>query len=100
MLIPVETHRCVEEGRNIVISCTGVGHPSPLVQWKKVNGSFSDRVSTTDILNSTNLRNVTRVTVDLIVTTAHREDTAVYECTVSSLQKNVTRNVSLTVQCM
>ena len=50
--------------------------------------------------NSSNQNNVTRVTVELIVTGAHREDTGVYECTVSSQQRNITANVSLTVQCM
>ena len=49
---------------------------------------------------STNEGNVTNVTVDLIFTETHREDTGVYECSVSNLLNTATRNISLTVQCM
>ena len=49
---------------------------------------------------STNEGNVTRVTVDLIFTGTYRNDTGVYECLVRNLLNYVTRNVSLTVQCM
>ena len=48
---------------------------------------------------STNKGNVTRVTVNLIFTGIHREDTGVYKCLVSNLLNNATGNVSLTVQC-
>ena len=48
---------------------------------------------------STNEGNVIRVTVDLIFTAAHREDTGVYECLVSNLLNNVTESVPLTVHC-
>ena len=48
---------------------------------------------------STNKGNVTRVTVNLIFTGILREDTGVYECSVSNLLNDVTGNVSLTVQC-
>ena len=87
------------EGRTATMKCVGVGHPPPTVQWRKLSGVFSNRISTT-MSNSSNRNNVTRVTVELIVTGAHREDTGVYECTVSSQQRNITANVSLTVQCM
>ena len=49
---------------------------------------------------STTEGNVTRVTVDLIFTGAYREDTGVYECSVSNLLNHVARNMSLVVQCM
>ena len=48
---------------------------------------------------STNEGNVTRVTVELILTRASREDTGVYECSVANLLNIVTRNISLIVQC-
>ena len=89
----------IEEGNNDTFRCVGVGSPPPLVQWKKLNGSLSDRVFITNMSMSTNERNVTNVTVDLIFTGAYREDTGVYECSVSNLLNSVTRNVSLTVQC-
>ena len=49
---------------------------------------------------STNEGNVTRVTVDLILTRASREDTAPYMCSASNLLNRVTRNISLIVRCM
>ena len=89
----------IEEGNNVTFRCIGVGYPPPLVQWSKLNGSLSDRVSITNMSLSTNEGNVTNVTVDLIFTGAYREDTGVYECSVSNLF-NFTRNISLIVQCM
>ena len=49
---------------------------------------------------STNEGNVTRVTVDLTISGAYREDTTNYICSASNLLNRVTRNVSLIVQCM
>ena len=49
---------------------------------------------------STNEGNVTNVTVDLIFTGAYREDTGVYECSVSNLLNDDRSNVSLIIQCM
>ena len=90
----------VREGINITLRCVGVGHPPPLVQWRKLNGSLSDRVSSTNMSMSTNEGNVTGVTVDLIFNGAYREDTGVYECTAINLLNHVTRSIDFTVQCM
>ena len=90
----------IKEGNNVTFRCVGVGYPPPLVQWRKLNGSLSDRVSITNMPMSTNEGNVTNVTVDLIFTGAYREDTGVYECSASNLLNYVTRNVSLILQCM
>ena len=70
------------------------------MQWSKVNGSLSDRTSTTSISMQTNEGNVTNVTVELIFTGTHREDTGVYECSVSNILNSSTRNATLVVQCM
>ena len=99
ILEPLMEIEDVEEGNNGTFRCVGVGSPPPLVQWRKLNESLSDRVSITNMSMSTNEGNVTNVTVDLIFTGAYREDTGVYECSVSNLLSSVTRNVSLTVQC-
>ena len=87
------------EGENVSLRCIGVGHPPPLVQWRKLNESSSDRVSITNMSMSTNEGNVTRVTVDLIITRVLREDTGVYECLVSNHLNTVTGNISAIVQC-
>ena len=86
----------VAEEENVTLRCVGLGHPPPLVQWRKLNGSLSDRVSITNMSMSTN---VTRVTVDLILISVSREDTGDYECLASNIFYNATRNISLIVQC-
>ena len=48
----------------------------------------------------TNEGNVTNVTVDLIFTGTYRDDTGVYECSVSNILNAITRNTTLVVQCM
>ena len=90
----------IVEGNDVTLRCVGLGYPSPLVEWRKLNGSLSDRVSITNMSMLTNEGNVTNVTVDLIFTGTYREDTGVYECSVRNLLNAVTRNHSLTVQCM
>ena len=90
----------IREGENVTLRCIGVGHPPPLVQWRKLNGQLSDRVSSTNRSMSTNEGNVTRVTVELMITEVHREDTGVYECLVSNHLNTVTGSISSVVQCM
>ena len=100
ILEPLGQTDIMAEGNNFTFRCIGVGYPPPLVQWSKVNGSLSDRTSTTNMSMLTNEGNVTNVTVDLIFTGTCREDTGIYECSVSNPLNTITRNVSLTVQCM
>ena len=90
----------IVEGNNVTLKCVGVGYPSPLVEWRKLNGSLSDRVSITNMSMLTNEGNVTNVTVDLIFTGTYREDTGVYECSVSNLLNTVMISIDLVVQCM
>ena len=90
----------IVEGNNVTLRCVGVGYPPPLVEWRKLNGSLSDRVSITNMSMLTNEGNVTNVTVDLIFTGTYREDTGVYECSVSNLLNTVTRNSVLIIRCM
>ena len=90
----------IEESKNITLKCIGVGHPPPIVQWSKVNGSLNDTALSTRMYMSTNEGNVTRVTVDLLLTRVSREDTGMYVCSARNLLNNVTREVTLIVQCM
>ena len=86
-------------GNNVTLRCVGVGYPPPLIEWRKLNGSLSDRVSVTNMSMLTNEGNVTNVTVDLIFTGAYREDTGVYDCSVSNLLNTISRNSTLIIQC-
>ena len=89
-----------EEGENITLRCIGVGHPPPLVQWTKLNGTLSNTTLSTRMSTLTNEGNITRVTLDLLLTGVTREDTGIYACSASNLLNNVTRRVTLVVQCM
>ena len=100
ILEPSERIISIEEENNITLSCVGAGYPPPLVQWSKVNGSLSDRTSTTNMSMLTNEGNVTNVTVDFIFTGTYRDDSGVYECSVSNILNTITRNTTLVVQCM
>ena len=95
----IETNH-FREGGNVTLTCVGVGHPPPLVQWSKLNGSLSNRVSSSNMSLSTNEGNVTRVTIALMITNVFREDTGVYECSVSNHLNTVTGSINLIVQCM
>ena len=90
----------IKEGENTTLRCIGVGHPPPLVQWKRLDKLFDDRVSNTTMLMSTNEGNFTRVTVDLMLPKVSREDIGVYECSASNLLNTAIQNISIIVQCM
>ena len=90
----------IEESKNVTFICTGVGHPPLLVQWSKVNGSLNDAALNTRMSMLTNEGNVARVTLDLLLTSVSREDTGIYVCSASNLLNNVTREVTLVIQCM
>ena len=89
-----------QEGLNITITCIGAGHPPPRVEWRKVDGTISNRTTISNSIMSTNKGNVTRVTTELIITGSYRDDSGRYECLVSNLLNTATSTVNLTVQCM
>ena len=99
ILEPFGQRRDIREGNNTTFRCVGVGYPPPLVQWRKLNGLLSDRTSFNNNSVLTNEGNVTNVTVDLIFTGAYREDTGVYECSVSNILNDIAGNVTFIVQC-
>ena len=88
-----------QEGLNITLTCIGAGHPPPHVVWRKTDGTISTRTTISNSSMFTNKGNVTRVTVELIITGAYRDDSGSYECSVSNLLNTVDSSVNLTVQC-
>ena len=90
----------VTEGNDITIACGAMGYPPPTVTWNRDNGTLSDRVS---ISNSVSTLigdgNVTRVSVNLTIINASREDTGVYTCSASNFIGNDSKSVTVTIQC-
>ena len=88
------------EGNVAIITCEAVGHPMPLVVWNKSDGVLSDRVSVSDSVSvPTGNGNDTRVSKNLTIMNAVREDTGVYSCFANNSVGNDNRNVNVTVQC-
>ena len=90
----------VREGNTTTITCEAFGYPPPTVVWNRINGSLSDRVSVSDSVSvPTGYGNVTRVSVNLTITNASREDTGVYACSANNSIESDIKDVSFTVQC-
>ena len=90
----------VRGGSTTTITCEALGYPPPTIVWSRTNGTLSDRVSVSDSVSvPTGYGNVTRVSVNLTITNASREDTGVYMCSVNNSVGSDKRNVNITVQC-
>ena len=90
----------VREGNTITITCEALGYPPPIIEWNRTNGTLSDRVSVSDSVSvPAGYGNVTRVSVNLTITDASREDTGVYMCSANNSVGSDDSNISITVQC-
>ena len=90
----------VREGDTTTITCEALGYPPPTIVWNRIDGNLSDRVSVSDSVSvPTGYGNVTRVSVNLTITNAYREDTGVYTCSANNSISSDKRNVNITVQC-
>ena len=90
----------VRERNTTTITCKAFGYPPPTVVWNRINGSLSDRVSVSDSVSvPTRYGNVTRVSVNLTITNAYREDTGVYTCSANNSIGSDSKNAGITVQC-
>ena len=88
------------EGNTTTITCEALGYPPPIILWNRIDGILSDRVSVSDSVSiPTGNGNVTRVSVNLTITNAYREDTGVYTCSANNIIGSDNRNASITVQC-
>ena len=94
------TATVIREGMTTTITCEALGYPPPTVVWSRTNGILSDRVSVSDSVSvPTGYGNVTRVSVNLTITNASREDTGMYMCSANNTVGRDERNVNITVQC-
>ena len=90
----------VREGNTTTIMCETLGYPPPAIVWSRTNGTLSDRVSVSDSVSvPTGYGNVTRVSVNLTITNASREDTGVYMCSANNSVGSDTKSINITVQC-
>ena len=90
----------INEGDTTTITCEAIGYPPPTVVWSPSNEDYSDRVSVSDSVSvPTGYGNVTRVSVNLTITNASREDTGDYICSANNSIGDDDQNVSITVQC-
>ena len=90
----------IREENTTTITCEALGYPPPTVVWGRTNGILSDRVSVSDSVSvPTGYGNVTRVSVNLTITNASREDTGVYMCSANNSVGSDNKNIRVTVQC-
>ena len=90
----------ITEGDTSTITCEALGYPPPTIVWNRIDGNLSDRVSVSDSVSvPTGYGNVTRVSVNLTITNAYREDTGVYTCSANNSIGSDDSNTSITVQC-
>ena len=89
----------VKEGNTSTITCEALGYPPPTIVWSRTNGTLSDRVSASDSVNvPTGYGNVTRVSVNLTIINASREDTGMYMCSSNNSVGSNTKSINITVQ--
>ena len=90
----------VREGSATTITCETFGYPPPTVVWSRLNENLSDRVLVSDNVSvPTEYGNVTKVSVNLTITNASREDTGEYMCFANNSVGNDTKIINITVQC-
>ena len=90
----------IREESETTIICEAFGYPPPTVLWIRIDGNLSDRVSVSDsVSTASGYGNVTRVSVNLTITNASREDTGVYTCSANNSIGIDSKNVSIAIQC-
>ena len=103
ILTPMEGQQFnITEGNNGSITCTATGYPVPTVVWQNSDGSSLSNnrlVSSNPMISSTDVGNVTSVSIELIVIRAMREDTGMYRCSANNSVDHVAKNIVVVTQC-
>ena len=92
----------ITERSNGSITCTATGYPVPTVVWQNSDGSSLGNnrlVSSSAVVSTTGVGNVSSVSVELMVIGALRVDSGMYRCSANNSVNSTTRNVTITVQC-
>ena len=85
----------VQEGISITFTCEATSYPRPTVTWSKTNETLNDRISISDIV----LIEDDRVSIDLTIINATREDTGEYVCTANNCVGNDSRIINIVIPC-
>ena len=88
----------ITEGDNITFTCESVDNPLPTITWSRTNEPrvFLVGDNVTEFIRNQNQSKVTR---NLTITNASRNDTGVYTCSANNSVGSVSSNISITVQC-
>ena len=101
--IPMEGEEFnITEGSNGSITCTATGYPVPTVVWQNSDGSSLSNnrlVSSSSVISSTGVGNVSSVSVELMVIGAMRLEGGMYRCSANNSVSSTTRNITIIVQC-
>ena len=90
----------IAEGNEVMVTCEATGYPQPIIVLSRSDAALSDRVSVSDSVSfPTEYGNVARVSVNLTITNATREDTGMYICSANNSIGSDSSNVTITVQC-
>ena len=90
----------IAEGNEVIVTCEATGYPQPIIVLSRSDAALSDRVSVSDSVSfPTEYGNVTRVSVNLTITNATREDTGMYICSANNTVGSNDEIVNITVQC-
>jgi len=88
------------ERNTTTITCEAFGYPPPNIFWSKSVGNFSERISLSNGISIlTGNGNITRVSINLTMVNASREDTGVYTCFANNSVGYDIISASITVQC-
>ena len=83
------------------ITCTATGYSVPTVVWQNSDGSSLSNnrlVSSSPVISSTGVGNVSSVSVELMVIGAMRVDSGMYRCSANNSISSITRTVTIIVQ--
>ena len=91
----------INEGDTATFTCEVIGYPKPTVIWSTINGTSRDRTLVSDSVSvPTGDGNKTRVSRNLTIMNASREDPGVYICNANNSIGTDSRSVRILCKCM
>ena len=92
--------------KNISITCTATGYPTPTINWRTNNGiivgsSNNNRVkSSTPVTSPTIVDNMVNISVTLIMMGATKEDTGIYRCVATNEVSTTVLTINVHCKCL